>query len=392
MNDSRASSMSDASTVMTEPPGSSVSLLRRYHRTRLPGPRPDPFAYRLNRWLALATSPRRLVNYLRYRRAGRSSRVSYLPIKLDIENVSRCNFHCAMCQVSDWPKLQRAPDMSLEEFKRLLDAQYGLLEIKLQGMGEPLLQGEAYFEMIRYARAKRIWVRTTTNASLLHLNDNYKKLIDAGVNEVQISIDGACKETFEAIRRGSRFERVAENCQLINGYCDAHGLVRTKMWVVLQRDNLGEFFEFIPLARALGFRRLCFALNLTDWGQARWHETNSAAAVEDTVSSEMAREAIARGRRLGLEVGFWNITLKYSHEPQRRLCPWPFERAYVSSDLRIVPCCKIANPEVSDFGDARALSAQWLGEAYQAFRQAHLEGRIPTVCQDCYESRYQTAA
>jgi pyrroloquinoline quinone biosynthesis protein E len=75
-----------------------------------------------------------------------------------------------MCQVSDWPKWQRAGDMAFGDYKALLDRQIGLIEIKLQGMGEPLL-GPCYFDMIRYARGKHLWVRSTTNGSLLHLKE-----------------------------------------------------------------------------------------------------------------------------------------------------------------------------------------------------------------------------
>jgi MoaA/NifB/PqqE/SkfB family radical SAM enzyme len=59
--------------------------------------------------------------------------------------------------------------------------------------------------MIRYAREKHIWVRTTPNASLLHLKDNYRKMIDADVNELQISVDGASKQVYEGIRRGANY-------------------------------------------------------------------------------------------------------------------------------------------------------------------------------------------
>ena len=58
--------------------------------------------------------------------------------------------------------------MSLDDFKNIVDTQYGLIEIKLNGLGEPTLQGDDFFEMIKYARQKKIWVRITTNASLLH--------------------------------------------------------------------------------------------------------------------------------------------------------------------------------------------------------------------------------
>lgn len=365
---------------------------RVWRRGKLPAPSPDRLAYRLNRWIALASSPRRLVNYARYRRAKRAPDLHYLPVKLDVENVSRCNFHCTMCQVSDWPGYQRAADMSLEDFKRLIDSQYGVVEMKLQGVGEPLLGGETYFAMIRYARSKRIWVRTTTNASLLHLNDNYKKLIDSGINDVQISIDGATKATFEQIRRGSRFERVVENCKLINAYASKRQALVTRTWVVLQRDNFQEFFDFITLAHEMGFKRLTFALNLTDWGQQTWNDANRGVTVEDAVTPEMAEEAVARGRGLGVEVTFWNITSKYQTDKPEHLCPWPFERSYISSDMRIVPCCMIGNPDVSELGDARDFTDAWRGKTYQQFRQAHLDGQLPKICQGCYYAKGEAPA
>ena len=71
------------------------------------------------------------------------------------------------------------------------------------------------------------------------------------------------------------------------------------------------------------------------------------------------------------------------HGPTEHLRP--FERAYVSSDLRIVPCCMIGNPEIADLGDATSFIEHWQGESFLAFRQAHIEGRIPRPCQGCYE-------
>src|SRR3990172_308017 len=123
-----------------------------------PEPVPDVHAYLRERHVCLSLSPKRLQNYLTYiASARRSATVSYLPVRLDFENVSRCNFACTMCAVSDWPKGRRADDMPVADFKRLIDEQYGLVEIKVQGLGEPTMQGEAYFEMIRYARSKHIW-------------------------------------------------------------------------------------------------------------------------------------------------------------------------------------------------------------------------------------------
>lgn len=363
---------------------------RRARLRALPAPEPSAGidAYRRERELALAWSPRRRENYERYLASTRRmATLDYLPVKLDFENVSRCNFRCTMCAVSDWHKGTRAADMPVEAFKRLIDEQYGLVEIKLQGLGEPLMQRDAYFEMLRYARAQHIWVRTTTNASLLHLNDNYRKLVDADPNEIQISIDGATKEVFESIRRGAVFERVVENCKLVNAYCREKGVVRTKMWTVAQQANAHQLEQLVDLSHELGFLHFTISLELNDWGLDSWNAVNGSVTVESHLDPDYLMGLVEKGRRLGVEVRFWNTTDKYSTDSPGTLCPWPFERAYVSSDLRVVPCCMIANPDVAQIGgELGSFTEVWQGDAFTDFRQAHLDGNIPRICRGCYQN------
>ena len=352
----------------------------------LPRPYPDREQWEANLKAALDSDPRRKENYRKSMAAQKSIDVDYLPTRLDVELVSRCNFRGTMCQVSDWgPTYQRAGDMSLEDFKALIDEQYGLVEIKLQGMGEPLLGQQTYFDMIRYARSRHIWVRSTNNGSLLHFKDNYKNLIDSGINEAQVSIDGTTKYTFEKIRLGGNFKLVKDNCKLLNNYCKELGLLRTRMWTLLQRDNRAELMDFIPLAHELGFPRLTISMNLSDWGQEHWAKTNGEATIEDAITPELASEAIERGRSLGVEVTFWNSVGKNNTRNPEGLCHWPFQWAFISSDMRVSPCAIISNPDVHELGDARRFTETWNSETYREFRRAHLEGRIPEVCQSCYE-------
>ena len=288
--------------------------------------------------------------------------------------------------VSEWPKGQRANDMSVEDFKRLIDEQVGLVEIKLQGMGEPTMAGDALFEMIAYARRRHIWVRTTTNASLLHLRDNYRKIVDSGVNELQVSIDGADAETFQAIRPGSVFKRVVENCRLLNAYSAQQGVVCAKMWTVIQRRNVHQLHALVDLAADLGFKSQAFSLDLTDWGQERWRDlTTREYAVED-IDRSLGWELFETGRRQGVKVAFWKIGAKFDAADRNNLCTWPFERAYVSSDSRVTPCCMIANPDALDMGRIdNGFTSVWRSEAYRKFRDDHLNGRPPSVCRNCFK-------
>lgn len=377
--------MNIASTSM--PAGES----KRRSLRQLPAPEPaaGAAAYRAELELALAADVEKRANYARYLASSRrNASVDYLPVKLDIENVSRCNFRCTMCMVSSREKGKRAEDMPLEAFKRLIDEQYGLVEIKLQGVGEPLLQRDDYFEMIKYARARHIWVRTTTNASLLHFRDNYKKLIDSGVNEVQISIDGATSEVFEKIRAGSSFKRVTDNCRKINAYCRSVGVVRTKMWTVVQKDNYSQLHDLVRTAADLGFTNQVFSLELSDWGREDMRVRNAEIDMEQELDHERLFDLVELGDHLGVQVRFWNVTEKYRLGSPETLCPWPFERAFVASDGRVVPCCYIGNPDVAqidgDIDAERSFTEIWKGPVYTAFRQAHISGNLPKICDQCY--------
>ncbi len=353
---------------------------------RMPMPYPDPELYRSVMEAGFAAYPERKANYQAFQHGTRGEHVDHLPIKLDIEPVSRCNFRCAMCQVSEWPKMQRAADMTIDNYRALLDEQVGLVEIKLQGMGEALLAAEPYFEMIRLARERHIWVRSTTNASLLHLNNNHKKLIDTDICEIQISIDGATKESFEAIRNGGKFDMVTRNAKMLNDYAIQVGKLRTRMWTVVQQRNVGELMRFPALAAELGFARLTLSVDLNDWGQDRWRNSNDQIDVQNTIDPALVDSLVSDGAARGVEVTFWYIDRKYDTGSLETLCPWPFERAYIASDMRVVPCCMISNPDVLEVGSARRLTETWNAADLGSFRRAHIDGKIPDICRTCYNS------
>ncbi len=364
------------------------SEMLRASLSGLPTPRRDEKLYREVTAAGFAAFPERLGNLNRFKRSQRGETLDYLPIQMDIENVSRCNFRCTMCQVSGWAKGQRSRDMTLDEFKALIDEQYGLIDIKLQGMGEPLMAGDDFFEMIRYARSRHIWVRTTVNGSLLHLHDNYRKLIEADICEAQVSIDGVTKKTYEEIRIGGKFEHVTRNVRMLNDFARQDGRLRTRMWSVVQKSNFCEIEDFPKYAADQGFERLTISLNLTDWGQQHWQERNDRIDAHNDFDAELGMRIVEDGRRRGVEVTFWAVDDRYDTTSKDSLCPWPFERLYVASDMRAVPCCVIANPDIYDLGDARDLTKIWHGPEMQAFRKAHLEGRIPEACQACYREDF----
>ena len=341
-------------------------------------------AYLKEREICVSLDERKWQNYKHYLMSTkREAVVDYLPIKLDIENCSRCNFACTMCAVSKWAHGKRAEDMTLEQFKALIDEQYGLVEIKLNGLGEALMQGDDYFEMIKYARSKRIWVRMTTNASLLHLRDNYKKLVHSGVNEIDISIDGSTPTIFEGIRIQSDFNQVTKNCKFLNEYLEPE--VRTKMWTLVQKANSTDLTAILHMADYMKFKNVVFSLNMHGWADPELKKRNDGEIV--LLSDDYIGRLQETAKNLKIKLAFWDVNAKFDVDDMKNRCPWPFERAVVSSDLRTVPCCMIADPDKFEIGKGKTFLQNWTGDEYKAFRQALVDGKIPEVCRACYKDR-----
>ena len=341
--------------------------------------------------LALISNPRKAINYKKFLKYNRGGNVDFQPVRLDIETISRCNFACQMCAVSEWQNGQRAEDMTLLKLKDALSGQHGIVEVKLTGLGEPMLQGDEYFGFIDYFREQHIWVRMVTNGSLLHINDNALKLAESGVNDITMSLDGSSAEVFEKIRRKSNFKQTSQNMLKLNKCLAERGQRITKAWCCVQKDNLEDLEMILIKAAELGFPELTFSLSLHGWGKSSLLEKNIelTKANKDLVTEDRCHQLIEIGNNHNIRTTFWNVSQKYGYSKGEELCPWPFERLYLSSDFRIVPCCMIGNPDTFEipkgrFPENSNLDSVWFGNNYNDFRRAHRIGELPLVCKNCY--------
>lgn len=349
---------------------------------RLPLPQPDQFAYRTMNYRGFVHHPERLRNYILVKQGRREEGCECLPVMLDVEPESRCNFRCIMCAraFKTGAAQSAGRSMDLKSFKRLLDSNPHLMEVKIQGIGEPLLNPDL-FDMIRYATERHIWVRTTVNGSLLHKNDNFKRLVDSDIGEIQTSFDGADKATFESIRRGANFESIVANLTRLNAYVTTKERDYTRMWVLLQTQNRHQLQDFVTLAAQMGFRRLTYSVALTGWGEEEQFNDLKIPGI----SEEEEARVLEQAAKEGVEVSIWRCTDRFRTDSPETICPIPFIRAFVSSDLRIIPCGTIGHLDDVNYGSALEFAKHWNSEGYRAFRRAHLSGNIPSYCRECYD-------
>lgn len=123
--------------------------------------------------------------------------------------------------------------------------------IKLNWRGESLLH-QSLPEMVRYAKERGVLdVQLNTNATLLE-PDKAQALMDAGLDWLIISVDGATKATYEKIRTGGNFETVCKNTLRTCLHYTVDNGPKTRVQICEQPDNKHEIEEwkrlFSPLA------------------------------------------------------------------------------------------------------------------------------------------------
>ena len=138
-----------------------------------------------------------------------------LPRKVYIEPTSMCNLNCSICFRHGWIN-EQIGHIASDRFDRLaaqLSHMDSVEEIFFGGMGEPLFHPEICRMIAGLPRSKKISL--LTNATML-TPEMSQSLIQAGLAELWISMDGFEKQVYEKIQLGSRFDRIISNIESFN--------------------------------------------------------------------------------------------------------------------------------------------------------------------------------
>jgi len=176
-----------------------------------------------------------------------------LKVIWDISN--KCNLRCRMCHFSfDHVFHQEPHHTSPADFERIAASALPLAHTLILSAGNEPLMSPHFIDILKVAARYSVpQLLFLTNGQLLSpaVAD---AILETGVTQVQISIDGATRETYEYIRRGARFDRLLRNLEYLSARKIQLGrrLPQLQFNVVLMRRNLEELPLFVDLAERLG--------------------------------------------------------------------------------------------------------------------------------------------
>jgi MoaA/NifB/PqqE/SkfB family radical SAM enzyme len=270
-----------------------------------------------------------------------------LPTCLYIEITNRCNSLCETCPRTF---VTREPlvDISWEHFKRVVDSNPSMNRAVLHGIGEPLMHREL-IRMIRYLKERRVYVLFNTNGVLLNLTMQVK-LIDSGLDELRISLDGATPETYFKIRGIPALDKVLQfSAEMVATMRELDALApRLSFFFTGMKSNLPELPEVIRIAARIGMPEVYLQrLTFFDDGMATGDEAIFTAYGDDPFEQQTIAECERMANELGIIFnGSGATTARKSLEQaiERPRQPWqrcmrPWTVGYVTANGNALPCC-----------------------------------------------------
>ena len=188
------------------------------------------------------------------------------PKNISIEPINTCNLKCEFC--SSPPKLLKRDlrALKLEEFKKIIDNVKDITHyIWLFLAGDPFLNPE-FPQMVNYATKNNLHTTTSTNAQLIN-KEKAKEIVEAGLDCLIISFDGATKESYETMRRGGDFETLLNNINYILEEKKRQKKVKPEILLqfLVSKINQHEKNEFVEIAKNLGVNYCFKTFGVPSW-------------------------------------------------------------------------------------------------------------------------------
>lgn len=290
------------------------------------------------------------------------------PMALSIEPTTACNLGCPECPSGLKSFTRATGKIDLELNEKILDQTASQLTyINYYFQGEPFLHPQ-FLQLVAAAAKRGIYTHTSTNAHFLN-GDKIDQIIDSGLNEITISVDGMRQETYESYRVNGQLNTVIEaTARLI-----AKRNVRKAkhLWIVWQflvvKTNETEIDELKTKAAQLGVDEIRLKT-------AQFYHFENGHPLMPT--DDQYRRYVRNSD------GTYRLKNKMHNH-----CWRMWSSAVITWDGKMVPCCfdKDAKYAMGNLADNR-LTEVWKSEVYRNFRTLLLKDRQSIdICKNCSE-------
>jgi MoaA/NifB/PqqE/SkfB family radical SAM enzyme len=346
---------------------------------------------------------------------AQQTRLDQGPLHVRLEIASSCNLACIMCPFGmpgGYGPADGIRFMTLDVFKAVEPMLSRALTVNAFGLGEPFLSPH-FMPILRRSRALNAdaVVFCSTNGVTYSERTITAVVAERLVNVLQISVDGATKETYEHVRVGGRFEQLMKNLRFLQ-----HEKARlrarvpsTKVQMVVMRPNMHELVDVTRLMIDHGIDVLRLdtvkdhpeleitrhddVRRLNDQLQEAIHIcTSHRVSIEGTLLTEIepmldesaAREGIGRPKPTTRVIPLVPDEASRTRGVGMPACTAPWESFTLGANGDVRLCChyqKVMGSTLkSSFEDV------WNGQTYLDVRESLCTGHYEDLCARCLET------
>lgn len=197
---------------------------------------------------------RKIIHYLK---VGFRNKFFNYPRLVMIEIGTTCNLQCETCPTPREYLERPLILMNIDDFKKIIDNIKNYVHVVLLYVSNEPLLNPYLPEMIKYAAKNFLYVMISTNATLLDEKKS-NELINAGLDEILLCLDGMTKESYELFRTGADFDVVIKN---IRNFCFEKKKRKLKkpyveVQFIVTKLNQDQIPEIKKFSREIGSDRL----------------------------------------------------------------------------------------------------------------------------------------
>lgn len=289
-------------------------------------------------------------------------------------------------------------DLSYDNFRYIVD-QFPVLErVVLHGLGEPLLNKDLP-RMISYLKAHGTYVLFNSNGILLNAKRG-QALIDAGLDEYRLSMDGGTRETYAHVRGVDAFDKIWRNVKAFIAIQKEQNASKptVSLWFTAMRENLHELPTLIDLASENGVpeiylqRLVYFEEGLAHSQQALFRRSTHEELELVRRCEQTCKERGIHFNAAGSATPVESLLRDFGERPWSG-CHRPYTLTYITSSGNVLSCCfaPFGHKSAREYQVERVLGNVfqesiadiWRGERYAAFRNAFESDHPARHCAQC---------
>ncbi len=275
-----------------------------------------------------------------------------------------CNYTCQMCPQSDPGRGSNfTRKMPLVKFEKILDElvpKYGSPQINLEGSGEPTMAKDL-FNYVKAVKKRNLKCFMYCNGARLK-GDFMKKVIDAGIDFIRISVIGYNKDLYKKWMNIDNFDLIISNIIEMKDYINNSKSNCKVSTYHLITENSKVNYEINEYKQNV--------INIVNTQAYIWKMHNWSGNY-DNKNKRLSKEKRSCGRPFAPE-----LTVRAGGEKGRTAA--------------VVPCCQTLGPpneakSILGHLDNETYEEIWNGERFKKLRNAHEQKKFDQIeyCKNC---------